>query len=130
MVCSSQWVHLDLVFVAISLRKPNPSSFPRKATPGLIGLGKMMAAFNSHDGEPRFMSGVTRILSQIEQGDPTAAEKLLPMVYIELRKLAAAAGCWGFRPNCLLHLADARSWLLDYALSVKALQAFIEGTER
>jgi RNA polymerase sigma factor (sigma-70 family) len=36
------------------------------------------------------MSDVTRILSQIEQGDLQAAEKLLPLVYDELRKLAAA----------------------------------------
>ena len=36
------------------------------------------------------MSDVTRILSQIEQGDPAAAEQLLPLVYDELRKLAAA----------------------------------------
>ncbi len=36
------------------------------------------------------MSDVTRILSQIEQGDPQAAEQLLPLVYNELRKLAAA----------------------------------------
>ena len=36
------------------------------------------------------MSDVTRILSKIESGDPTAAEKLLPLVYDELRKLAAA----------------------------------------
>jgi len=36
------------------------------------------------------MSDVTRILSEIEQGDPTAAEKLLPLVYDELRKLALA----------------------------------------
>src|SRR6185436_17219186 len=35
------------------------------------------------------MSDVTRILSQIEQGDPQATEKLLPLVYDELRKLAA-----------------------------------------
>jgi RNA polymerase sigma factor (TIGR02999 family) len=35
------------------------------------------------------MSGVTRILSAIEQGDPHAAEQLLPLVYDELRKLAA-----------------------------------------
>jgi RNA polymerase sigma factor (TIGR02999 family) len=35
------------------------------------------------------MSDVTRILSAIEQGDPTAAEQLLPLVYDELRKLAA-----------------------------------------
>ena len=36
------------------------------------------------------MSDVTRILSAIEQGDPQAAEQLLPLVYDELRKLAAA----------------------------------------
>ena len=36
------------------------------------------------------MSDVTRISSQIEQVDPQAAEKLLPLVYDELRKLAAA----------------------------------------
>jgi RNA polymerase sigma factor (TIGR02999 family) len=35
------------------------------------------------------MSEVTRILSSIEQGDPTAAEQLLPLVYEELRQLAA-----------------------------------------
>ena len=36
-----------------------------------------------------FMSDVTRILSAIEQGDPSAAEELLPLLYDELRKLAA-----------------------------------------
>ncbi len=36
------------------------------------------------------MTDVTQILSQIESGDPTAAEQLLPLVYDELRKLAAA----------------------------------------
>ncbi len=36
------------------------------------------------------MTEVTRILSAIEQGDPHAAEQLLPLVYEELRKLAAA----------------------------------------
>ena len=35
------------------------------------------------------MSDVTRILSQIESGDPLAAEQLFPLVYEELRKLAA-----------------------------------------
>jgi RNA polymerase sigma factor (TIGR02999 family) len=35
------------------------------------------------------MSDVTRILSAIEEGDPHAAEQLLPLVYDELRKLAA-----------------------------------------
>ena len=35
------------------------------------------------------MADVTQILSQIESGDPSAAEQLLPLVYDELRKLAA-----------------------------------------
>jgi RNA polymerase sigma factor (sigma-70 family) len=35
------------------------------------------------------MSDVTRILNAIEQGDPHAADQLLPLVYAELRKLAA-----------------------------------------
>ncbi|HUE70654.1 MAG TPA: ECF-type sigma factor [Pirellulaceae bacterium] len=36
------------------------------------------------------MSDVTRILAQIQSGNPQAAEQLLPLVYHELRKLAAA----------------------------------------
>src|SRR5436190_11434 len=35
------------------------------------------------------MMDVTRILDQIQHGDPHAAEQLLPLVYTELRKLAA-----------------------------------------
>jgi len=35
------------------------------------------------------MSDVTQILQQIESGDPSAAEQLLPLVYNELRRLAA-----------------------------------------
>jgi RNA polymerase sigma factor (TIGR02999 family) len=35
------------------------------------------------------MNEVTRILSAIERGDPSAAEQLLPLVYAELRQLAA-----------------------------------------
>jgi RNA polymerase sigma factor (TIGR02999 family) len=35
------------------------------------------------------MTEVTRVLSAIEQGDPNAAEQLLPLVYNELRKVAA-----------------------------------------
>jgi len=45
--------------------------------------------FNASPNVPR-MTDVTRILSQIESGDPAAAEQLLPLVYDELRKLAAA----------------------------------------
>ena len=39
---------------------------------------------------PERMPDVTQILSQIEHGDSSAAEQLLPLVYDELRKLAAA----------------------------------------
>ena len=35
------------------------------------------------------MSDVTRLLNAVEQGDPKAAQELLPLVYEELRKLAA-----------------------------------------
>src|SRR5437667_2299233 len=35
------------------------------------------------------MSDVTRVLNAIERGDPAAADELLPLVYGELRKLAA-----------------------------------------
>jgi hypothetical protein len=36
------------------------------------------------------MSDVTRILDRIQQGDPKAADGLLPLVYQELRKLGGA----------------------------------------
>jgi RNA polymerase sigma factor (TIGR02999 family) len=36
------------------------------------------------------MSDVTRILDRVQQGDPKVADELLPLVYEELRKLAAA----------------------------------------
>jgi RNA polymerase sigma factor (TIGR02999 family) len=39
---------------------------------------------------PASMTNVTRILQQVDAGDPDAAEQLLPLVYEELRKLAAA----------------------------------------
>jgi hypothetical protein len=35
------------------------------------------------------MTEVTRILSAIEHGDPSTAEQLMPLVYDELRRLAA-----------------------------------------
>jgi RNA polymerase sigma factor (TIGR02999 family) len=35
------------------------------------------------------VTGVTRILDRVQQGDPKAAEELLPLVYEELRRLAA-----------------------------------------
>src|SRR5262249_26475014 len=49
--------------------------------------GSRCAGPASLSGVP--MSDVTQILDAIEQGDPKAAEQLLPLVYDELRKLAA-----------------------------------------
>jgi RNA polymerase sigma factor (TIGR02999 family) len=59
------------------------------------------------------VSDVTRILTAIEQGDPHAADKLLPLVYEELRKLAAArmaheAAGQTLQPTALVHEAWLR----------------------
>lgn len=56
------------------------------------------------------MSDVTRILGAIQQGDPEAADQLLPLVYDELRKLAAAkmggeAQEHTLQPTALVHEA-------------------------
>jgi RNA polymerase sigma factor (TIGR02999 family) len=59
------------------------------------------------------MSEVTHILSAIEQGDPSAADKLLPLVYDELRrlaslKLASEKPGHTFQPTALVHEAYLR----------------------
>jgi len=59
------------------------------------------------------LSDVTRILESIEHGDPKAAEELLPLVYGELRKLAAAkmaheAPNQTLQPTALVHEAWMR----------------------
>src|SRR5258707_9071624 len=59
------------------------------------------------------MTDVTQILSQIESGDPSAAEQLLPLVYEELRKLAAQrlaheAPGQTLQPTALVHEAYLR----------------------
>src|SRR6516162_4650974 len=56
------------------------------------------------------MSQVTRILNAIHEGDPKAAEELLPLVYDELRKLAAQkmaheAAPQTLQPTALVHEA-------------------------
>lgn len=62
----------------------------------LIGTGTVAVVYSPSSMYPRrsigiwAMSDVTRILSQIEDGDGQAAEQLLPLAYDELRKLAAA----------------------------------------
>lgn len=59
------------------------------------------------------MSDITQVLHRVEQGDPKAAEELLPLVYDELRKLAAArmahekAG-QTLQPTALVHEAWMR----------------------
>ena len=54
------------------------------------------------------MNEVTRILNALEEGDPHAADQLLPLVYDELRRLAAAqmaneAGGHTLQPTALVH---------------------------
>lgn len=59
------------------------------------------------------MSDVTLILQKIEQGDPHAADELLPLVYQELRKLAASkmgreSAAQTLQPTALVHEAWLR----------------------
>jgi RNA polymerase sigma factor (TIGR02999 family) len=54
------------------------------------------------------MNDVTRVLSAIEQGDPQAAEQLLPLVYEELRKLAAQKLAQTLQATALVHEAYLR----------------------
>jgi hypothetical protein len=48
-----------------------------------------MASLPRNRYHRRLMSDVTQLLSTLEQGDPHATCRLLPLVYEELRKLAA-----------------------------------------
>lgn len=59
------------------------------------------------------MNEITQILSEIEKGEPVAAERLLPLVYDELRRLAAArmaleASDHTLQPTALVHEAYLR----------------------
>jgi RNA polymerase sigma factor (TIGR02999 family) len=59
------------------------------------------------------MNEVTRILDAIEQGDPQAADQLLPLVYLELRRLAAQklaheSPGQTLQPTALVHEAYVR----------------------
>jgi RNA polymerase sigma factor (TIGR02999 family) len=70
------------------------ASFRNKQSGGANEVADQIAWYNRRRGgfppASRAMCDVTRILGKIEAGDPTAAEQLLPLVYEELRKLAAA----------------------------------------
>jgi hypothetical protein len=61
------------------------------------------------------VSDVTRVMEAIQQGDPKAANELLPLVYEELRKLAAArmaneAAGHTLQATALVHEAWLRQW--------------------
>src|SRR5262249_33195119 len=79
-----------------------PAPAPQVSPPVRVGLPGTTPDFHVNDvrhggthpvpaaaGYTDGMPDVTHILSAIEQGDPSAAEQLLPLVYDELRKLAA-----------------------------------------
>ena len=74
-----------------------PSETASGAPPGHLGASPALLLTSRRtiqwgcffrSGRP-YMSDVTQILSRIESGDPSAAEQLLPLIYEELRKLAA-----------------------------------------
>src|SRR5207253_1421788 len=86
-----------------------------------------VSCFRSHHGRVRvilsLMADITQVLAAVEDGDPKAAAELLPLVYEELRKLAAArmaAESPGhtLQPTALVHEAylrligpaDEQSW--------------------
>jgi RNA polymerase sigma factor (TIGR02999 family) len=73
---------------------PLPTVVPL-ATPGRTPPGPSLTQSRSGGAGDRYdswgltMDAITQVLNAIEQGDPRAAEQLLPLVYDELRKLAA-----------------------------------------
>src|SRR4051794_23712362 len=66
-------------------RSPRPAASLR-AHPSGRGAPAARATGRAGGGT---MDAITQVLHAIEQGDPRAAEQLLPLVYDELRKLAA-----------------------------------------
>src|SRR5947209_17639414 len=70
-------------------RKPLPQPCSLRDGAGPFAPPPQPGTLGSALGTRPPMSEVTRILSAIEQGDPRAAGELLPLVYAELRKLAA-----------------------------------------
>src|SRR5262249_59556478 len=89
-----------------------------QATGILSGCLPQLREKPGHSVSP--MSEVTRILSAIEQGDPHAPEQLLPLVYDELRRLAAAKLAQErpgqtLQPTALVHEAYLRLVDVDQA---------------
>src|SRR3954468_9549753 len=95
---------MDLITPGVSRRHAGRGRPDDEARPGayllawvtvnLEGAPRPGLEASRAPGRPRprrlsAMNDVTRILSALEQGDPRAAAALLPLVYDELRKLAA-----------------------------------------
>jgi hypothetical protein len=73
------------------------------------------------------VSEVTHILDRAQSGDPKAAEELLPLVYEELRKLAAVrmaqeAPGQTLQPTALVHEAGC-GWVINSALAQRPTSA-------
>src|SRR5205085_8399936 len=89
-------------------RQTQPSvGFPRDP---LASSGFCSCTLSGNEGS---VSDVTRILEAAQQGDPTAADQLLPLVYEELRRLAAhkmahEAQGHTLQPTALVHEAWLR----------------------
>ncbi len=96
--------HIRTQFVGASLKNDqNPGTF------GTIGSSASACVVHYNAA----MSDVTRILTAMEHGDSAAAEALLPLVYQELRKLAAAKlshepSGQTLQPTALVHEAYVR----------------------
>src|SRR5262245_59051772 len=69
--------------------RTSQASSPSWTSDSAADVGRQVAAVAASMYD-RPMTEVTRILNLIQQGDPHAAEQLLPLVYDELRRLAAA----------------------------------------
>ena len=77
----------------------------------VVTIGAFFVSFRCNI--PRGMSEATQLLYAIESGDPKAAEQLLPLVYQELRRLAASrmaheAAGQTLQPTALVHEAWLR----------------------
>ena len=80
----------------LSCREPAQNPEPESHRTSAFGVDRRVSAPSSGFDIPLLsitlplISGATYILDRLEQGDPKAAEELLPLVYDELRRLAAA----------------------------------------
>jgi RNA polymerase sigma factor (TIGR02999 family) len=103
---------------------------PRGGMAAAIGVAARRA-----DGQDVIVNDVTRVLNRVQRGDPTAGEELLPLVYKELRTLAAARmaherGTQTLQPTALVHEAwlrlvseGERSWQSRAQFFVAAAEA-------